>query len=149
MNLDQYAGLGSHISWHRDNERLFGPQSSPKLFVSVSLGYSLELQVRRRATDGVPSPTSLDHGDHLVMDGLAQSECVHLTVSGLQGPLVNLTFTEHIASCPTTGVMRSTFVCARFSRARSPGKGKRADKVGNFFVDGPPFVNLGVLPTGA
>ena len=52
----------------------------------------------------------------LVMDGLAQLECAHRTVPGLQGPRVNLTnrwVTRHTASCPLAGV-----VGARFSRAR-------------------------------
>ena len=46
----------------------------------------------------------------LVMDGLAQSENEHRTVSGLQGPRVNLAcrwVTQHIASCTLTGVMCS------------------------------------------
>ena len=46
--------------------------------------------------------------DLLVMDGLTQSEYVHCTASGLQGPRVNLTFrwvAQHIASCPLAGVV--------------------------------------------
>ena len=42
------------------------------------------------------------------MDGLAQSEYVHRTESGLQGPRVILTFrwiTQHITSCPLAGVV--------------------------------------------
>ena len=108
MNLNPYAGLGSHIPSHCDNEALFGPQNSPELTVSMSLGYSVEFQVRCRALDDVSCPIRLDHGDLLVMDGLAQSECAHRTVSGLQGPRVNLTRrwrTQYIASCPVTGVM--------------------------------------------
>ena len=64
--------------------------------------------MRRRAPGEVPSPIRLDHGDLLVMDGLAQSEYVHRTVPGLQGPRVNLTFrwvTQHAASCPLAGVV--------------------------------------------
>ena len=78
--------------WHSDNEPLFGPQNLPKLFVSLSLGNSVEFMVRRRASGNVPSSIRLDHGDVLVMDGLAQSEYEHCTASGLQGPLVNLTY---------------------------------------------------------
>ena len=135
VNLNQYAGPGSLIRWHSDDEPVFGPQNSPKLIVSMGLGYSVEFQVRRRATDGVPSPTSLDHGDLLVMDGLAQSECVHRTVSGLQCPRVNLTFrwiTQHIASCPITGVMRSTFVC-KVQSSQFPWQGKQGRQSGQFF----------------
>ena len=67
----------------------------------------MEFQVRR-APRGVPSPIRLDHGDILVMDGLAKSEYEHPTVSGLQGPRVNLSFrwvTQHIAWCPLAGAM--------------------------------------------
>ena len=32
VNLNQHAGPGSLIRWHSDNEPLFGPQNSPKLF---------------------------------------------------------------------------------------------------------------------
>ena len=83
VNLNQYAGPGSFIRWHSDDESLFGPQNSPKLKVSMSSGHSVVFQVRR-APGNVPSPIRLDHGDVLVMDGLAQSEYAHRTLSGLQ-----------------------------------------------------------------
>ena len=73
----------------------------------MSLGHSVEFQVRRGQC-GIPSPIQLDRGDILVMDGLAY----HRTVSGLQGPPVNLTYrwvTQHITSCPLTRATRSTF----------------------------------------
>ena len=108
VNLNQYAGSGSFIRWHSDNEPLFGPQNSPKLIVSLSLGNSVEFMVRRRAPGKVPSSIRLDHGDVLVMDGLAQSKYEHCTVSGLQGPWVNLAcrwVAQHTASCPLAGVV--------------------------------------------
>ena len=108
VNLNQYAGPGSHIRWHSDNEPLFGPQNSPKLIVSLSLGNSVEFMVRRRVPRGVPSSIRLDHGDVLVMDGVAQSEYEHCTASELQGPRVNLTYrwvAQHTASCPLAGVV--------------------------------------------
>ena len=64
--------------------------------------------MRRRAPCKVPSSTRLDHGDVLVMDGLAHSEYEHCTASGLQGPRVNLTYrfvAQHTASCPLAGVV--------------------------------------------
>ena len=91
VNLNWYSGSDSCIPWHSDNHTLFGPQNSRKLTVSMSLGCSVEFQVRR-APGEVPSSIQLDHGDLLVMDGLAQTEYVHRAVSGLQGPWVNLTF---------------------------------------------------------
>ena len=47
--------------------------------------------MRCRASGNVPFSIRLDHGDTLVMDGLAQSEYEHCTASELQGPRVNLT----------------------------------------------------------
>ena len=108
VNLNRYSGPSSCIRWHSDNEPLFGPQNFPTLIVSMSLGNSVEFMVRRRASRNVPSSIRLDHGDLLVMDGLAQSEYEHCTASGLQGPRVNLTFrwvAQHIASCPLAGVV--------------------------------------------
>ena len=80
----------------------------------------------------VPSSIALDHGDVLVMDGLAQSEYAHRTASELQGPRVNVTHrwvAQHTASCPLAGVVGCVApnVCARFWSARFPlvgGRGK-------------------------
>ena len=63
VNLNQYAGPGSLIRWHSDNEPLLGPQNSTKLIVSLILGNSVEFMVRRRASRNVPSSIRLDHGD--------------------------------------------------------------------------------------
>ena len=107
VNLNRHSGSGSCIPWHSDNASLFGPPNQPKLIVSMSLGHSVEFQVRR-APGHVPSSITLDHGDLLVMDGLAQSEYEHCTASELQCPRVNLTYrwvTQHAASCPLAGVV--------------------------------------------
>ena len=59
-------------------------------------------------SDSVTSSITLDHGDVLVMDGSAQSEYLHCTMPGLQGPRVNLTYrwvAQHTASCPLAGVV--------------------------------------------
>ena len=107
VNQNRYAGSGSCIPWHSDNESLFGPPNQPKLIVSVSSGHSVVFQVRRVPGD-VPSSITLDHGDLMVMDGLAQSEYAHRTAPGLQGPRVNFTYrwvTQHAASCPLAGVV--------------------------------------------
>ena len=107
VNLNRYSGSGSCIPWHSDNESLFGPPNQPKLIVSMSLGHSVVFQVRR-GQGGVPSPIQLDHSDILVVDGSAQSESEHRTVSGLQGPRVDLTHrwvTQHAASCPHASVV--------------------------------------------
>ena len=107
VNLNHYDGSRSCVRWHSDNESLFGPRDSPKLIVSLSLGNPVEFKVRR-VSDSVTSSIPLDHGDVLVMDGSAQSEYLHCTMPGLQGPRVNLTYrwvAQHTASCPLAGVV--------------------------------------------
>ena len=65
--------------------------------------------MRRRAPGKVPSSIRLDHGDILVMDGLAPLGVFTLyDASGLQDPRVNLTYrwvAQHTASCPLAGVV--------------------------------------------
>ena len=92
MNLNRYAGDGSCIPWHCDNERLFGSPFEPKVIVSMSLGHSVLFKLRRRASEKTVTPIWLDHGDLLVMDGLTQEEFLHSTASELEGPRVNLTY---------------------------------------------------------
>ena len=159
------CGAGSHPSyhlgvvrrmckrlWHSDNEPLVGPQNSPKLIVRLSLGNSVEFMVRRRAPGKVPSSIRLDHGDILVMDGLAQSEYEHYTASGLQGPRVNLTYrwlAQHTASCPPAGVVDCVLpTCAQGlvePNSRWLGGGRKYMVL--FLGIGPPFVNCGVCPS--
>ena len=107
VNLNHYDGSRSCVRWHSDNESLFGPRDSPKLIVSLSLGNPVEFKVCR-VSDSVTSSITLNHGDVLVMDGSAQSEYLHCTMPGLQGPRVNLTYrwvAQHTASCPLAGVV--------------------------------------------
>ena len=63
VNLNRYAGWGSSIPWHSDNEPLFGDQSDPKVIVSMSLGSSVDFRVCRRGRRNAPSAIRLDHGD--------------------------------------------------------------------------------------
>ena len=99
VNLNQYAGSGSYIRWHSDNEPLFGPQNSPKLIVSLSSANSVEFMVRRRASGNVPSSNRLDHGDVLVMDAARRLSC---RVLGLTLPTAGA---QHTASCQLAGVV--------------------------------------------
>ena len=81
VNLNQYAGKGSFIPWHRDNERSFGHPGEPKVIVSMSLGHSALFKLRRPVLENTPSEIRLDHGQLLVMDGLTPSEYVHPTAA--------------------------------------------------------------------
>ena len=108
VNLNRYAGDGSFIPWHCDNERLFGSPFEPKVIVSMSLGHSVLFKLRRRASEKTVTQIWLDHGDLLVMDGLTQDEFQHSTASELEGPRVNLTYrwiSQHIRSCPLAGLI--------------------------------------------
>ena len=106
VNFNRYAGCGSSIPWHSDDELLFGDQCDPKVIVSMSLGSSVDFRVCSRGRRNAPSSIGLDRGDLLVMDGLAQSEYEHSTSSELQGPQVNLTYrwiTQHTPTCNFCG----------------------------------------------
>ena len=90
----------------------------------MSLGSSVDFRVCRRGRRNAPSLIGLDHGDLLVMDGLAQSEYEHSTSSELQGPRVNLTYqwiTQHTPSCRSRWAGAcSSIVCARFAQGWTP-----------------------------
>ena len=108
VNLNRYAGDGSFIPWHCDNEGLFGSPGEPKVIVSMSLGHSVLFKLRRRAPGKTVTQIWLDHGDLLVMDGLTQDEFQHSTASELEGPRVNLTYrwiSQHIRSCSLAGLI--------------------------------------------
>ena len=47
--VNRYAGNGSFIPWHCDNERLFGSPFEPKVIVSMSLGHSALFKLRPSA----------------------------------------------------------------------------------------------------
>ena len=84
--------------------------------------------MRRRAPGEIPYSIRRDHGGTLVVDGLVQSEYENRTVSGLQGPQVNLTFrciTQHITSCPQAGA-----ICWP---SQVPQRREQEKQIGQFF----------------
>ena len=126
VNLNRYAGWGSSIPWHSDDEPLFGDQGDPKVIVSMSLGSSVDFRVRSRGRCNAPSSIRLDHGDLLVMDGLAQLEYEHSTSSELSGPRVNLTYRWISQHTPTCRSIRAGVCCALPSCAQGlPGLSSR------------------------
>ena len=129
VNLNRYAGCGSSIPWHSDDEPLFGDHSDPTVMVSLGLGSSVDFRVRSRGRRNAPSSIWLDHGDLLVMDRLAQSEYEHSTSSELQGPRVNLTYRWITQHTPTCKLMRAGACCALPSCAQGlPGLGLLEEK---------------------
>ena len=133
VNLNRYAGKGSRIPWHCDNELLFGSPFEPKVIVSMSLGHSVLFKLRRRASENTPSQIRLDHGDLLVMDGLTQLEYEHSTAFELEGPRVNLTFrwiSQHIRSCPLAGLIGGALPsdAQDLAEPHSRGRGSRKSK---------------------
>ena len=142
VNLNRYAGDGSCIPWHRDNERLFGSPFEPKVIVSMSLGHSALFKLRRRAPENTLSQIRLDHGDLLVMDGLTQFEYEHSTASELFGPRVNITFrwiTQHIKSCQLADLIGGALPsdAQDLAEPHSCGGGRGTQNVHDLF-NGPP-----------
>ena len=110
--------------------------------------------MRRRAQGAAPSSIGLEHGDLLVMDGLAQPEHVHRTVSGPVGSTGYRTFrwlTIHIASCPLAGAICCALPsCAQgLAEPRLEGGGTGVAKSALFWLMVLLSVHLGVLPLGA
>ena len=92
-NLNLYGGSRSHVSWHCDDEPLFGGIGDPKLIVSLSLGSSVTFKWKAKScSDSEASSCRLHHGDLLVMDGRCQDEYLHCTGSGLADKRVNITY---------------------------------------------------------
>ena len=131
VNLNRYAGNGSFIPWHCDNERLFGSPFEPKVIVSMSLGHSALFKLRRRASKNSRSQIWLDHGDLLVMDGLTQYEYEHSTAFELEGPRVNLSYrwiSQHIRSCPLAGLIGGPSAAQDLAEPHSRVGGSRKSK---------------------
>ena len=99
-----------------------------------------------------PSFVTLDHGDLLVMDGLAQLECEHCTASGLQGPRVKLTYrwvAQHTASCPLASVVGCVLPTCAQGLVEPSSVGWEKGKInGPLLGIGPPLVNPGGCPSG-
>ena len=86
-------------------------------------------RVCRRGRRNAPSSIRLDHGDLLVMDGLAQLEYEHSTSSELQGPQVNLIYRWITRHTPVCRLLRAGVCCAMPSCAQGlPGLGPRGEE---------------------
>ena len=104
-NLNLYRGWKSCVSWHSDDELLFGKCGDAKLIVSVSFGSSALFRWRRQSCpDDEGYLCWLGHGDILVMDGQCQDEFLHCKGSGRDQERINVTFRwikQHASSCPS------------------------------------------------
>ena len=108
VNLNWYAGWGSSIPWHCDNEPLFGDQSDAKVVVTTRASDPLWTSGCVVAGGAVLLLLlGWTMGYLLVMDGLAQSEYEHSTSSELQGPRVNLTYRWIFQHTPTCRGLRA------------------------------------------
>ena len=126
MNL--YEGSRSHVSWHCDDESLFGGIGDPKLIVSLSLGSSVTFKWRAKSClDSEGNSRRLHHGDLLVMDDRCQDEYLHCTSPGLAEKRINITYMwirHHTFGCPlAAGVLGSLPTCAQGSSVLGPGSG--------------------------
>ena len=125
-NLNLYGGLRSCVSWHCDDEPLFGGVGEPKLIVSLSLGEAATFKWKAKSClDSEASSYRLHHGDLLVMDGRCQDEFFHCTSPGLADRRVNVTYRwirYHTPKCPlAAGVLGSLPTCAQGTPVLGPG----------------------------
>ena len=124
-NLNLYGGSKSHVSWHCDDEPLFGGVGEPKLIVSLSLGDAVTFKWKAKSClDSKVGSCRLSHGDLLVMDGKCQDEYHHCTSPGLADRRVNITYRwirNHASSCPlAAGVLGTLPTCVQGSPVLGP-----------------------------
>ena len=124
-NLNLYGGSKSYVSWHCDDEPLFGGVGEPKLIVSLSLGDAVTFKLKAKSClDSEVRSCRLHHGDLLVMDGRCQDEYLHCTSPGLADRRVNITYRwirNHAPSCPlAAGVLGSLPTCVQGSPVLGP-----------------------------
>ena len=127
-NLNLYEGSRSHVSWHCDDESLFGGIGDSKLIVSLSLGSSVTFNWKAKScSDSEGNSCRLHDGDLLVMDGRCQDEYLHCTSPGLAEKRMNITYRwirHHPFGCPlAAGVLGSLPACAQGSSVLGPGSG--------------------------
>ena len=126
-NLNLYRGGNSRVSWHSDNEPLFGGSGVHKLIVSVSFGAPVLFKWRGMSClDSGERSCWLGHGDILVMDGQCQDEFLHCTSPGLEHERLNVTFSwirQHTHFCPLfkAGVVCCLPTCAKGSSVQVMG----------------------------
>ena len=89
--MNFYRDGNDHISWHSDNEALYGPQP---IIASVSLGASRDFMLRSIADSSVKIKLHLTQGDVLVMAGTMQQQWLHSVPKRktIGEPRLNLTF---------------------------------------------------------
>ena len=128
-NLNFYEGSRSHVSWHCDDEPLFGGIGDSKLIVSLSLVSSVTFKWKAKSClDSEGNSCRLHHGDLLVMDGRCQDEYLHCTGPGLADKRMNITYRwirHHTFGCPllAAGVLGSLPACAQGSSVLGPCSG--------------------------
>ena len=102
--VNLYLNGEQALSWHADDESLFGTLDTPKDIVSFSLGASRPFAVRRKSDVNCTSEITANAGDTIVMSGLSQKHCFHSApvVRGLNAPRLNITWrwiTDHSPKC--------------------------------------------------
>ena len=127
-NLNLHEGSRSHVSWHCDDESLFGGIGDSKLIVSLSPGSSVTFKWKAKScSDSEGNSCRLHHGDLLVMDGRCQDEYLHCTSLCLAEKRMNITYRwnrHHTFGCPlAAGVLGSLPACAQGSSVLGPGSG--------------------------
>ena len=124
-NLNLCEGSRSHVSWHCNDESLFGGFGVSKFIVSLSLGSSVSFKWKAKSClDSEVSSCRLHHGDLLVMDGRCQDEYLQCTGPCLADKRMNITYRwigYHTPSCPlAAGVLGSLRPCSGDSPIPEP-----------------------------
>ena len=99
VNVNKYSGPQSHLRFHSDNEKLFGPVGTDKTIVSLSFGASRMFQIKPLGTpDADIEEVSLENGDLLTMEGQMQDTHLHRVPPSDSecGPRWNLTFRTYV-----------------------------------------------------
>ena len=101
-NVNLYQSGDQAVGMHRDDEPIFGPNTSHVVIVSLSLGARRDFSILPNGSDTVK--VSLGHGDVCTMEGQFQRFYKHGVPRSHQvrNPRVNLTWrwvVHHTASC--------------------------------------------------
>jgi len=106
-NINFYRNGKDFVGWRADDQEMFGDLDGNCKILSLSLGQSRILQLRRKDRNEILDITSirLDHGDIIRMEGLLQRYYDYRVPKSIDetGPHINITFRwilNHNEMCP-------------------------------------------------
>ena len=110
VRVNKYQGGTQNVAWHSDDEAILGHAAEPKTIVGLPLGHSRRVELRANGSRAVAT-TVRDHGDILVMGGLAQHHYQHLVPSQASAAGTRISITRrwiraHDAECPAAALQQ-------------------------------------------